>query len=71
MNKVTEMLNSDMILPGNSDIMLQLILRKTWVGGICKQCNKVIETMSHMVKGEKTKEYLNKLELSWAKLSPY
>ena len=72
-NKVMAMLNSGMIPPGNSEIMHRLILGKARAGeavlksknqdwdGICKQCSKVIKTMSHTLECAKTKEYCDNL----------
>ena len=65
------MLNSGMILPGNSDIPHRLILWKTRPGeeirtsknkkwdGYCKQCCKVIEVMSHIFEYEKNLDKLS------------
>ena len=59
-NKVMAILNCGLIPPVNSDILHWLILWNTIVGeeiqnskiqnwdGICKQCSKVIETMSNI-----------------------
>ena len=60
-----------MIPPGISDILHHLILRKTsadeiikdWKNkdGICRQCNKVIKTFSHIFECEVVKEYLDNI----------
>ena len=65
-NKITAMLNSGTIPPGNSGIIHRFLLRKTrprseirtWKNqnwdGYCKQCCKLIETTAHIFECEKT-----------------
>lgn len=75
-NRITAMLNSGMIPPGNSDIIRRFLLGKTRPGdeiwalknqswdGYCMQCCKVDETVSHIFKCVKTREYLDKLSIN-------
>ena len=75
-NRITAMLNSGVIPPGKSDIFHRFILEKTRPGeeirtwknnswdGYCKQCCKVVKTMSHIFECEKTREYLDNLSMN-------
>ena len=70
-NKITTMLNSGMIPPGNSDIFHRFLLGKTRPGAemrtwkkqswdsYCKQCCTVVETTAHIFKCEKIRDYLD------------